>query len=84
MEIKTYRKKKNFKFWFLIVIIALLYLFAFGCLIYPLVMQSILSYQKFGVVINENIFIPHKSAWWLLGTLSCIPAYFLTSLLDNF
>jgi hypothetical protein len=44
-------------------------------------MQSILSYEKFGVIFGENIFIPHKSAWWFLGTLTCFPAFLLTNLL---
>lgn len=81
---KRKREKTSFMFWLLFVIISLLYLFAFGCMIYVIVMQGILSYEKFGVIISQNVFIPHKSTWWLLGMLAMLPAYLLTNLLEKF
>lgn len=38
--------------------------------VYAIVMQVVLSYQKFGVIINGNIIIPD---WSLLGLLGIIP-----------
>lgn len=38
--------------------------------VYAIVMQVVLSYQKFGVIINGNIIIPD---WSLLGFLGIIP-----------
>lgn len=38
--------------------------------VYSIVMQVVLSYQKFGVIINGNIIIPD---WSLLGFLGIIP-----------
>lgn len=38
--------------------------------VYAIVMQVVLSYQKFGVIITENIIIPD---WSLLGVLGIIP-----------
>ena len=80
---KINKKKDKFKFWCIFTLISLLYLFAFSCLVYFIVMQCILSYEKFGVIISQNIFIPHKSAWWLLGVLAVVPALFLTTQLDK-
>lgn len=38
--------------------------------VYAIIMQVVLSYQKFGVIINGNIIIPD---WSLLGLLGIIP-----------
>lgn len=37
--------------------------------VYAIIMQFVLSYQKFGVIITENIIIPD---WSLLGLLGII------------
>ena len=58
-----------------IIFIALLTVFSIGCVIYASIMQAILSYEKFGVIFSENVFIPHESAWGYLGFLGLMPAY---------
>lgn len=73
-------EKKDWKNILLVVIMILLILFAIGCVGYASVMQMVLSYERFGVVFNESIFIPHESAWWYLGGLAYIPAQILIEL----
>lgn len=42
--------------------------------LYALIMQSVLCYQRFGVIFtSESLFIPHKSAWGFLGVLGLFP-----------
>lgn len=75
------KQKQGRKFLFLFIIAVILILFATICVIYATIMQSILSYEKFGVIFNsETIFIPHESAWWYLGGLAYIPARILIEL----
>lgn len=58
------------------VISSILTAFAAGCASYVCVMQSILQYEKFGVIIGgeANVFIPDKSALWLIGLVAIVPA----------
>ena len=59
---------KTLLFIFLIV-------FSTGCVLYASVMQWILCYQMYGVIItSDSIFIPHESAWFFLGVLGYYPA----------
>lgn len=46
-----------------------LFLIGAAAVIYAQVMQCILSYHKFGVIISEHIFIPHWSAWFYFGII---------------
>ena len=40
--------------------------------LYAIIMQSLLCYQRFGVIFtSENLFIPHESAWGFLGVFGC-------------
>lgn len=56
------------------ILFILLTVFSLGCVIYAEVMQCVLSYEKFGVIFNnDSIFIPDKSAWWFLGVIGLIP-----------
>lgn len=73
-------KKRELGTIFLIAITILLFVFALGSVGYAGVMQAILSYEKFGVIFGENVFIPHNSAWWFLGGLGFLPIIFLTKL----
>lgn len=64
---KIYRSKETLK---LILSIALC-LIGLGGVIYAIVMQSILCYEKFGVIFSSDVLIiPHLS---LLGWLGVIP-----------
>ena len=57
------------------VISSILIAFAAGCACYVCVMQSILKYEKFGAIIGgANVFIPDKSALWLIGLVALVPA----------
>lgn len=57
------------------VISSILTAFAAGCASYVCVMQSILQYEKFGVIFGgANVFIPDKSALWLIGLVALVPA----------
>ena len=57
------------------VISSILIAFAAGCACYVCVMQSILKYEKFGAIIGgANVFIPDKSALWLIGIVAIVPA----------
>ena len=80
---KKVKKKRELNSTFLIVIIVLLFLFSLGSVIYASVMQAILSYEKFGVIFSDNIFIPHSSAWWFLGALGFLPISFLFAILGE-
>lgn len=80
---KKIKKKKELNSTFLIVMIVLLFLFSLGSVGYASVMQAILSYEKFGVVFSENIFIPHSSAWWFLGALGFVPISILFEILGE-
>jgi hypothetical protein len=77
------KKKKKLNSTFLIVMIVLLFLFSLGSVGYASVMQAILSYEKFGVVFSENVFIPHSSAWWFLGALGFLPISWLFATLGE-
>ena len=58
-----------------IVISSILIAFAAGCACYVCVMQLILKFEKFGVIIGGgNIFVPDKSALWLIGLIAFVPA----------
>ena len=58
-----------------IVISSILIAFAAGCACYVCVMQSILKYEKFGAIIGgANVFVPDKSALWLIGLVALLPA----------
>ena len=61
------------------VIASIFMAFAAGCASYVCVMQSILQYEKFGVIIGgeANVFIPDKSALWLIGLVAIVPALLL-------
>ena len=48
--------------------------------VYAIVMQVVLSYQKFGVIINGNIIIPD---WSLLGFLGIIPLVIAVIILET-
>ena len=57
-----------------IILFVILLLIGLGGIIYAGVMQMILCYQKFGVIINsQHLIIPHLS---LLGYLGIIPLSF--------
>jgi hypothetical protein len=77
------KKKKKLNSTFLIVMIVLLFLFSLGSVGYASVMQAILSYEKFGVVFREKVFIPHSSAWWFLGALGFLPISWLFAILGE-
>jgi len=48
----------------------LLLLIGIGCILYAGIMQMVLCYQKFGVIISsEHFFIPHWSAWFYFGII---------------
>ena len=69
-DIQKMCRKHNTNVWKMILLISLLVIGLAG-IIYAGVMQMILCYQKFGVVISsEHFFIPHLS---LLGYLGIIP-----------
>ena len=58
-----------------IVISSILIAFAAGCVCYVCVMQSILQHEKFGVIFGgASVFIPDKSALWLIGIVAVVPA----------
>ena len=58
-----------------IVISSILIAFAAGGACYVCVMQLILKFEKFGVIIGGgNIFVPDKSALWLIGLIAFVPA----------
>lgn len=60
------------------VISSIFMAFAAGCASYVCVMQSILQYEKFGAIIGDaNVFIPDKSALWLIGLVAIVPALLL-------
>ena len=80
---KKIKSNKKFNSTFLIVIIVLLLLFTLGSVGYASVMQAILSYEKFGVIFAEGIFIPHSSAWWFLGALGLLPISWLFAILGE-
>lgn len=64
--LKSKRKEK-----YTLVFTIILMLIGLAAIIYAGVMQMILCYQKFGVIINsEHLIIPHLS---LLGYLGIIP-----------
>ena len=71
---------KKTKTWFWIVLTILLALFAIASVCYASIMQMLLCYEKYGVVFNKGVFIPHNSAWWFLGGLGFIPIRFLVEL----
>ena len=53
----------------------LLIVISTGCVLYASVMQWILCYQMYGVIItSDSIFIPHESACFFLGVLGYYPA----------
>ena len=68
--------KNNIGFIVKAVISSIFMAFAAGCASYVCVMQSILQYEKFGVIIggDANVFIPDKSALWLIGLVAIVPA----------
>ena len=69
-EIQKMCKRHNSDIWVVILAITLI-LIGLAGIIYSGVMQMILCYQKFGVIISsEHFFIPHLS---LLGNLGIIP-----------
>ena len=78
---KQIKKVHKNNIWYIVktVISSLLAAFAAGCASYVCVMQSILQYEKFGVIIggDANVFIPDKSALWLIGLVAIVPALLL-------
>lgn len=67
--------KKDIGFIVKAAISSILIAFAAGCACYVCVMQSILKYEKFGAIIGgANVFIPDKSALWLIGIVAVVPA----------
>ena len=68
-EIQKMCRKYNRNISKLIIAIALIIIGLAG-IVYAGVMQMILCYQKFGVVISsEHLFIPHLSLWGNLGII---------------
>ena len=66
-KIKRYELKEKLK----IILSIALFLIGLAGIMYAVIMQAILCYEKFGVIINsENLIIPHLS---LLGWLGVIP-----------
>lgn len=65
-------------------ILAILFLIGgIACVAYAGVMQMILCYQKFGVIISsEHFFIPHWSAWFYSGIVPMITGYVMLYLGD--
>ena len=69
-EIRKVCVKNNKTLWRTLLVIFLLVV-GIGGILYSCIMQMILCYQKFGVVISsKHLFIPHLS---LLGHLGWIP-----------
>lgn len=68
----------------MLYILAILFLIGgFACVVYAGVMQMILCYQKFGVIISsEHFFIPHWSAWFYSGYLLMVAGYVMLYLGD--
>lgn len=58
---------KNIFYYIIAITLAIIGIVSTG---YAIIMQFVLSYQKFGVIITENIIIPD---WSLLGYLGIIP-----------
>lgn len=58
---------KKFK-WILFIVITV---FSLTSVIYAGVMQCILSYEKYGIILSgkTSLFIPDKSAWGFLGLI---------------
>lgn len=64
---KRYRSKETLK----LILSITLFLIGLAGIIYAIVMQAVLCYEKFGVIISSDaIIIPHLS---LLGYLGVIP-----------
>ena len=62
------------------ILFVILLLIGLGGIIYAGVMQMILCYQKFGIIINsKHLIIPHLS---LLGYLGVIPLTFCWAILN--
>lgn len=74
-------KKKRFNYWktkdgIALIVCLLLGVIGIACVGYATVMQMVLCYEKYGVVINSDaLFFPHKSAWFYLGALGFIPIF---------
>lgn len=67
--------KKDIGFIVKAAISSILIAFATFCVCYVCVMQLILKFEKFGVIIGgANIFVPDKSALWLIGLVALVPA----------
>ena len=68
-------RRNNIGFIVKAIISSILMLFATGCACYACAMQSILKYEKFGVIAGgARVFIPDKSALWLIGLIAIVPA----------
>ena len=50
----------------------ILFFISFAAVLYAIIMQFVLSFEYYGVIITRNIIIPHLS---LLGLLGIIPMY---------
>lgn len=76
-EIQKMCAKNNREAWKLVLFLALVIIGLAG-IIYAIVMQMILCYQKFGFVISsENFFIPHISLLGYLGVIPLAVSYFV-------
>ena len=76
-EIQKLCSKHNKETWKIVLFIVLIIIGLAG-IIYAGVMQMILCYQRFGVVISsEHFFIPHLSLLGDLGIIPLIASYFV-------
>lgn len=65
---KTYKWKSSIYKW----VVAALITIGIASITTAIILQSVLSYEKFGVIITNNILIPHWSAWFYLGGLPLV------------
>lgn len=67
--------KKKIKF----IISLILFIIGILSIIFALIMQAVLCYQKFGAVF-ENSFIPHWSAYFFFGVIPLFLSFLIIEL----
>lgn len=71
-KINKKRFKKSFKRNLYLFIMLSCIIIGTASVLFATIYQSILCYQRFGIIISENLFMPHWSAWFYLGGIPLV------------